>query len=285
MAKRYYWLKLKEDFFDEDTINWIEEQENGKEYVLFYLKLCLKSLKTDGTLIRNVGDMLIPYDTKKLSQMTNTDFDTVAIAMKLFEKIGLIQVLDNGEIFIKQLKEMVGSETDKAALMRKKRANDKLAGNNVTKMLPKCSKNVTQSKSKSKSKSIELDKDKDIDERKIFDYWNSKEGVVKSQKRSFNKGKISTAIKKYGKDDILKAIDRLNKAVLDANYYYSFKWNLFKFLKQGNGISNWLDDGQLWNDYSEKGENKNGINGRNSRENKEDASTESVAKRAGVISL
>ena len=39
--KKYYWLKLKEDFFEEDTISWIEEQQNGKDYSLFYLKLCL----------------------------------------------------------------------------------------------------------------------------------------------------------------------------------------------------------------------------------------------------
>ena len=44
MAKghKYYWLKLKEDFFEDDVINWIEVQPNGKDYCLFYLKLCLK---------------------------------------------------------------------------------------------------------------------------------------------------------------------------------------------------------------------------------------------------
>ncbi|EHU8854951.1 phage replisome organizer N-terminal domain-containing protein, partial [Enterococcus faecalis] len=36
--KRYYWLKLKENFFEEDTIEWLEEQPNGKEYCLIYLK-------------------------------------------------------------------------------------------------------------------------------------------------------------------------------------------------------------------------------------------------------
>lgn len=70
--KKYYWLKLKEDFFEEDAISWIEEQENGKDYCLFYLKLCLKSLKTNGLLIRNVGSMLVPYDVKTLARLTNT---------------------------------------------------------------------------------------------------------------------------------------------------------------------------------------------------------------------
>ena len=52
--KRFYWLKLKEDFFDDETIRYIEEQENGIKYSNFYLKLCLKSLRTDGKLIRLV---------------------------------------------------------------------------------------------------------------------------------------------------------------------------------------------------------------------------------------
>ena len=59
--RKFYWLQLKEDFFDEDAISWIEEQENGEKYSLFYLKLCLKSLKTKGILIRQVGNMLVPY--------------------------------------------------------------------------------------------------------------------------------------------------------------------------------------------------------------------------------
>lgn len=135
MAKRYYWLKLKEDFFDDDTISWIEEQENGKEYCLFYLKLCLKALKTDGILIRTVGNLLVPYDVEKLAEITRTKFDTVAVAMQLFQKIGLVQVLENGELYLSRLAEMVGSETDKAALMRRSRANKQI-GNNVTAALP-----------------------------------------------------------------------------------------------------------------------------------------------------
>lgn len=160
MPKRYYWLKLKEDFFDEDTIEWLEEQENGLEYSHFYLKLCLKSLRTNGELIRSVGNIFIPYDAKKLSEITKTDIDTVKVAMDLFKKIGLIDILDGGVIKLNQLAELVGSETDKAAIMRRKRiaehGSNKVehSGNNVTEMLPH----------------IELEKEKDNNnENKISD--------------------------------------------------------------------------------------------------------------------
>lgn len=135
--KKYYWLKFKEDFFDEDTIQWLEEQNNGKEYCLFYLKLCLKSLKTNGILIRSVGQILVPYDVKKLGEITNTDIDTVIVAMEVFKKIGLVQILDNGEIYLTQLKNMVGSESKWAKYKRKDKELEKIQhdSNGIQKIL------------------------------------------------------------------------------------------------------------------------------------------------------
>lgn len=152
-TKKYYWLRLKEDFFDDDTIQFIEEQENGIYYSNFYLKLCLKSIRTEGKLMRLIGSTLIPYDIKSLAKLTGVNVDTVAVAMKMFEAIGLVERLETGEIYLSQINEMIGSETDKAVIMRRKRAQEKLIigdaapliGNNVTnesnivtEPLPKC---------------------------------------------------------------------------------------------------------------------------------------------------
>ena len=154
--KKYFWLKLKEDFFEEDTIAWIEEQPNGKEYSLFYLKLCLKSLKTNGTLIRKVGQMLVPYDAKMLSKLTNTEFDTVLVALELFKQIGLITVQGNGEIFLPQLENMVGSESKWAKYKRKNNKLENLqSGSNET---PKLLQTEIE-----KEKEIELEKEKEIE--------------------------------------------------------------------------------------------------------------------------
>ena len=109
---KFYWLQLKEDFFEDDAIQWLEEQEpNGRDYAYFYLKLCLKSLKSNGVLIRKVGNILIPYDNKKLAELTNMDFDTVTVAMELLKKIGLVTVLNSGEIYINQLENLIGSKS------------------------------------------------------------------------------------------------------------------------------------------------------------------------------
>ena len=240
--KKYYWLKLKEDFFEEDTISWIEEQENGKDYCLFYLKLCLKSLKTNGTLIRNVGTMLVPYDAKQLGKITNTDIDTVRVAMELFKNIGLVEILDNGEIYLRQLQNMVGSETSKAQLMRNKRAKDKglvCEGNNVTKALPNRYTEIEQEKEKEQEKeqNIEIEKDKEIEQQQeieeivvgkvklFFPYLNEKDvNAIKDEFLKTNKDMfylIEKLILTFDNKDIKNKVGYLLKAIRD-----DYKMNL-----------------------------------------------------------
>lgn len=127
-SKRYYWLKLPEDFYDDDTIQWIEDQENGSAYVNFYLKLLLKSLSDDGRLIRYVGQRLMPYDVKSLARLTNTEQDTVRVALELFVNIGLVERLETGELYMSQIDEMIGKETEAARRKRKHRARKELTG-------------------------------------------------------------------------------------------------------------------------------------------------------------
>lgn len=191
-SKKYYWLKLKSDFFDDDTIKFIEEQENGIKYSNFYLKLCLKSLKTDGKLIRLVGETLIPYDINSLSKLTGVDFDTVRSAMQLFESIGLIKVLESGEIYLSQIDELIGSETDKAQMMRRLRAEKKLDSNSVTQMLPE--------------KEIDIEKEKEIkkkiDVAEITKCYEENIGLITPATAE----KLFDYLKDMSKDLIIKAI-------------------------------------------------------------------------------
>lgn len=156
--KKYYWIKLKEDFFEEDVISWIEEQEKGVYYSNFYLKLCLKAMNSEGRLIRKVGEMLIPYDVKTLSKITGVDQDTVIVAMELLKRTGLIEILENGEIYLTQLKNMIGSESKWAEKKRLQRAKGQSEDN-----VPLLSGQCPTEKEKEKEK----DKDKDKDKKKI----------------------------------------------------------------------------------------------------------------------
>lgn len=177
-VKRYYWLKLKEDFFDEDTMGWLEEQDNGKEYCLFYLKLCLKSLKSDGVLVRKVGDMLIPYDITKIAEITKTQVDIANGALNLLKQIGYIQVLDSGGLFLTQIENMTGSETDAAERQRKSRANKRVPEKSVT-MSQQSHTDVTlesqnghtEKENRVRERDKELDIEKDIEKDIDFSYF------------------------------------------------------------------------------------------------------------------
>lgn len=215
--KRYYWLKLPEDFYDDDTIQWIEDQENGAAYVNFYLKLLLKSLSDEGRLIRYVGQRLIPYDVKSLSRLTNTDTDTVRVALELFVKIGLIERLDTGEIYMSQIDEMIGSETQAATRMRKMRARKALKSdnqaekqeiddekrNNVTGERNNVQKCYTDNRDKIIDKDIEIDK---RDNNNISKNFNDEEKItvdyyyrlVKNNKSKSDIDLVVNAINQYG---------------------------------------------------------------------------------------
>ena len=156
--RHYYWLKLQETFFEDDTIDYIESQENGERYVLFYLKLCLKALKNEGKLILYVGEMLMPYDDIGIAKLTKTDVDTVRAAFLLFSKIGLIKVLETGEIYLTQLNELIGSETSAAKRKRMQRLKQKALEEKrdiVTQESHKCHTDIDIEK--------EIEKDKELD--------------------------------------------------------------------------------------------------------------------------
>lgn len=245
---KFYWLQFKEDFFEEDSIEWLEEQPNGKEYCLFYLKLCLKSLKDNGILIRKVGELLIPYDNKKLADMTKTNFDTVVIAMKLLVEIGLIKILENGELYITQVENMIGSQSKSAFKKKQQRIAKKEQILEVDKCPPKCPPKIDieielENRDKVKDKEIDI-----IVEHPILVYWNSKDIIKHKPSDNINKA-IDKALKKYNEEEIKLYIDRYVKVINDPSYYYDYKWTLVQFLTQKNGISEFADDGSKWVNY------------------------------------
>lgn len=144
--KKYYWLKLKRDFFKRHDIRIIEEMPNGKEYILFYLKLLVESIDHEGEL--RFSDT-IPYNEQMLSVITNTNIDVVRSAMKLFVELKMIDVQDDATIYMAEVNKLIGGETAWAEKKRRQRQGD-----NVPLLSPKC---PTEK---------EIDKEKDTEEEK-----------------------------------------------------------------------------------------------------------------------
>ena len=163
MAGRYYWLKLNENFFESDVVEWLEDQENGEKYVLLYLKLCLKSLKTDGVLVRQVGKMTIPHTAESIAKQTQFDIEIVESALALFEQIGLIEKNDKGESYLPEVANMTGSGSASESATKKKTQRQNKKGQNVPEKGDKMSpEKGTKCPTEIRDKSIEYrDKEKD----------------------------------------------------------------------------------------------------------------------------
>lgn len=117
--KKYYYLKLKENFFESEEMVLLESMENGIEYSLILLKMYLRSLKGEGKLMfRN----LIPYTPETLAQVIRHDADTVKKAIAIFEELELIEKLDSGAIFMTDIQNFIGESSTEADRKRAYRA-------------------------------------------------------------------------------------------------------------------------------------------------------------------
>lgn len=125
IEKKFYWIKLRQDFFNKETIDWLQDQENGYAYIVLYLKLCLMTANNGGKLIRTVGDLTIPYDVRKISQKTGIDFDTVTIAMGLFKHLGLLVEGTEGVLNLPEVPMMVGKESASKEAIKKRKQRQK----------------------------------------------------------------------------------------------------------------------------------------------------------------
>ena len=216
--KRFYWIKLRENFFQQETIDWLMEQENGSAYIVLYLKMCLLTANTSGELIRTIGDMTIPYEPKKISQKTGFDIDTVNVALSLFKHLGLIEETQEGIPVMPEVKNMVGSESESAARVRKYRKKKKALQSNTD-----VTNKALQSNVEIRDKSIEYrDKSKENREEKVEsrkkETGTSDDGlkdVITAYRKNIypmpgemDLEKLKALVDDFGSDTVIKAIDR-----------------------------------------------------------------------------
>lgn len=109
--KKYYYLKLKENFFDSEEMIILQNMENGYIYSDILLKLYLRSLKNEGRLMFK---KLIPYTPSALAQVVRHSEETVEKALEIFQQLELVEILDNGAIYMLDIQNFVGSSSTEA---------------------------------------------------------------------------------------------------------------------------------------------------------------------------
>lgn len=124
---RFYWIKLKTNFFNREDIDFLLSQKNGAEYVVLYQMLCLNTANNNGRLETKMGEIIIPYNADKIVRDCKYfDIDTVNVAMSLYKRLGLIyEEEQDGVLKIADYEDMVGSESKWAEKKRLYRENQK----------------------------------------------------------------------------------------------------------------------------------------------------------------
>lgn len=219
--KKYYYLRLKDNFFDSDELKILESMKDGYLYSNILLKLYLRSLKNDGKLV--VNDR-IPYNAEMLASVTGHQIGTVKQALSIFKDLGLIDVLENGAIYMLDIQNFIGKGSSEADRKREYRQRIETDRTNVQ-------TNLRQISEKSPPE-IEIELEKDIEIEK--EIHSSAKSTTTKRKR-FEKPSISD-IKQY-------CIERNNNVNAEQfyDYYESNGWKVGK-----NSMKDWKAAVRTW---------------------------------------
>lgn len=232
--RKYYYLKLKDNFYDSEQLIILQNMQDGYLYSDILMKLYLRSLKTEGKLMFN---NIIPYTPQVLAQVVRHQVGTVEKALKIFRELGLIEVLDNGAIYMLDIQNFIGRSSTEAD--RQREYYNKIKDDNK------------QCKISYKVSLPEIEKEIDIDieiYKYIVDYLNQKTGkhfkVNSNKTKSLIKARLNEG---YTKEDFIKVIDiKTNEWLKTKMEQYLRPETLFSnkfegYLNQNSGTPNWLN--------------------------------------------
>src|SRR5699024_488618 len=120
--RKYYYLKLKENYFDDDSIVLLESMQDGVLYSNLLLRLYLESLKHGGRLQL---DENIPYTAQMIATITRQQIGTVERALQIFLKLGLVEVLNSGTFYMSNIELLIGQSSTEAERKRAARLQNK----------------------------------------------------------------------------------------------------------------------------------------------------------------
>jgi predicted phage replisome organizer len=162
-AKKYYWLKLKNDWFDSREVKKLRRIAGGDTYTIIYLKLLLLSLKNEGSLYyEGIEDSF----AEELALDLNEDTENVMVTISYLEKCGLIEITSPNEYFMTDIPSSIGYESESAERVRRHRAKktpactETLQCNNEA---LQCNSNVTKCNSGVTKCNAEIEIEKEIE--------------------------------------------------------------------------------------------------------------------------
>lgn len=246
--KRYYWLKMPEDFFKSLRIKKLRKLAGGDTYTIIYLKLQLLSLNSEGVLQYKGIEKTFE---EEIALEIDEDVENVIVTMNYLRTCGLLEIIDDNHQILPWVIENTGSETASTIRSRKSRAVEKALQRNTNATLPQHEGNgEIRDESKEireeNSMSVSNETDCSTDVQRILDAWNAIEEIPKVQKLSpdSKRGKsLGARIREYGVDKILEAIAEIPESSFltgkaKKQFKITFDWfvlpNNFPKVLEGN---------------------------------------------------
>lgn len=208
--KKYYYIRLKENFFDSDEIKLLESIPNdGYKFSNILLKMYLKSLKYNGRLMFNER---IPFSPEMLATVTGHSVGDVNRAIEMFKQFGLIEVLETGEIYMLDIQNFIGrtsTESDRKRQYRNEIAAKKASGTNVRQLSAKFPPEIEIEK----EIDIELEKEPETDtpyRRLVAVYESNGFGTISS----ITSQKLNDELKDFTEknNDVNESVEVIKKA-------------------------------------------------------------------------
>ena len=220
--KKYYYIRLKENFFDTNEIVLLESMQDGYLYSNILLKLYLRSLKDDGRLMFNNR---IPYNPQMIAAITRHQVGTVEKALQIFQEIGLIEVLDNGAIYMLDIQKYIGQSSTEADRQR-------VYYNKIKQEQKPCKISCKKSTPEIELELRDIDRDKDIDNKE-------KNSIKKESAGAHNKKFVKPTVEE------VRAYCQERNNTVDANrfvdYYEANGWKVGR-----NSMKDWKAAVRTW---------------------------------------
>lgn len=116
--RKYYYMKLKENFFTDAKMVILESMQDGLLYSNLLLKMYLMSLKYNGVLMLNDH---LPHTPQTIATFTRHQIGTVERAIKVFLEFGLVEILTNGSYYMADIQLLIGQSSTEGERKRKER--------------------------------------------------------------------------------------------------------------------------------------------------------------------
>lgn len=252
--KRYYWLKLKEDYFNSPKIKKLRKIAGGDTYTIIYLKMQLLSISNNGII---QFEQIEPTIQEELALKLDEDIENVGVTLNYLQTQGLIEVNENNEFLLLEASNCIGSECESAERVRlfRKREDEK-------KKMLQGNESVTEVKQISISNSISNSN--------YISSSNIKEKEIKKEKEQKHKhgeyknvlltdSELQRLKEEFGESETEKAITYLDEYIemkgykAQSHYLAMRKWvfNALKEQKQKQGYQKPQQHQHLTIDYEQ----------------------------------